>query len=56
MTNDERTKKIRLLAYMIICDRAPWERDEGDYEMTVDMLENDPLEVVQYLVERFIED
>ena len=47
---------IEELAKAIVDDLAPWEREDDDYEQTIEMLGNNPLEVVKYLVERFIED
>lgn len=45
---------IQELAQAIYNDLAPWERDECKMREIVETLENDPLEVVKYLVERFI--
>lgn len=50
--NDE---KIKELAESIYNDMAPWERADGDLDEIMQTLVNDPLEVVKFLVERFIE-
>jgi len=48
-------EKIKELAESIYNDMAPWERADGDEREILETLQNDPLEVVKYLVERFIE-
>ena len=45
---------IKALAAAIYDDLAPWEKDDCKMQEIVETLENDPLEVVKYLVERFI--
>lgn len=48
-------EKIKELAESIYKDMAPWERADGDLDEIIQTLVNDPLEVVKFLVERFIE-
>lgn len=45
---------IKELAEAIYNDLAPWEKDECKMQEIIETLENDPLEVVKYLVNRFI--
>ena len=45
---------IQDLAKAIFNDLAPWEVDDCSYFEILETLENDPIEVVKYLVERFI--
>jgi hypothetical protein len=45
---------IKDLAKAIYDDLAPWERDDSKMSEIIETLEHDPLEVVKYLVERFI--
>ena len=47
---------IKALAKAIYDDLAPWEKDDCSYREIIETLENDPLEVVKYLVDRFIEE
>ena len=47
---------IHELADIIYNDLAPWEKEEETWQNILDTLENDPLEVVKYLVDRFIEE
>lgn len=47
---------IQELAKAIYDDLAPWERDDCKMREIIETLENDPLEVVKYLVERFIDE
>lgn len=46
---------INELAQAIYDDMAPWERAEGDLDEIIHTIEDDPIEVIKYLVERFIE-
>lgn len=56
MTKDDmKQAKIMRLAEAIGNDLAPWERDDYDMNTITETLENDPLVVVEYLVDRFIE-
>lgn len=52
---DMKNEKIKELAESIYNDLAPWERADGDLDEIIQTLVNDPLEVVKFLVERFIE-
>ena len=45
---------IQELAEAIYNDLAPWEKDDCKLREITETLENDPLEVVKYLIERFI--
>lgn len=45
---------IQDLATAIYNDLAPWEKDDCKMREIIETLENDPVEVVKYLVERFI--
>lgn len=45
---------IQELAEAIYDDLAPWEKDDCKMREIVETLESDPLEVVKYLVDRFI--
>ena len=47
---------IQDLANAIYDDLAPWEKDECKMREIIETLENDPVEVVKYLVDRFIEE
>ncbi len=47
---------IQELAEAIFNDLAPWEKDDCKMREIIETLENDPLEVVKYLVERFIDE
>lgn len=53
--DDMKQAKIMRLAEAIGNDLAPWERDDYDMHTIVETLEKDPLVVVEYLVDRFIE-
>ena len=53
--DDMNDEKIKELAESIYNDMAPWERADGDLDEIIQTLVNDPLEVVKYLVDRFIE-
>ena len=52
---DMRQAKIMRLVEAIGNDLAPWERDDYDMNTIIETLENDPLVVVEWLVDRFIE-
>lgn len=47
---------IKALASAIYNDLAPWERADGDEREILETLRSDPLEVVKFLVDRFIEE
>ena len=47
---------IKAIANAIYNDLAPWERADGDEREIIETLQNDPLEVVKFLVYRFIEE
>ena len=47
---------IKALAGAIYKDMAPWERADIDEYEIIETLTSDPLEVVKYLVDRFIEE
>lgn len=47
---------IKELAKAIYNDLAPWERADGDEREILETLQSDPLEVVKFLVDRFIEE
>jgi hypothetical protein len=49
-------EKIKELAESIYNDLAPWEKADGDEREILETLQNDPLEVVKFLVDRFIEE
>lgn len=46
---------INELAQAIYDDMAPWEKAEGDLDEIIRTIEEDPIEVIKYLVERFID-
>lgn len=46
---------INELATAIYEDMAPWEKAEGDLDEIIHTIEDDPIEVIKYLVDRFIE-
>lgn len=54
----ERMKEetIKAIASAIYNDLAPWERADGDEREILETLTSDPLEVVKFLVDRFIEE
>ena len=45
---------IKELTEIIYNDLAPWEKDDCKKREIFETLKNDPLEVVKYLVDRFI--
>jgi len=47
-------ENIKELAEAILNDLAPWERETETRAEILETLENNPLEVVKYLVDRFI--
>lgn len=46
---------INELATAIYEDMAPWEKAEGDLDEIIRTINEEPIEVIKYLVERFIE-
>lgn len=47
---------IQELAQAIYDDLAPWEKDACKMREIIETLETDPIQVVKYLVERFIKE
>lgn len=46
---------INELAMAIYEDMAPWERAEGDLDEIIRTINEEPIEVIKYLVDRFID-
>ena len=53
--DDMRQAKIMRLAERIGNNLAPWERDDYNMDEVVRTLENDPLVVVEWLMDRFMD-
>lgn len=54
--DDMRQAKLRRLAERMFNDLAPWERDEYiNVDGIIETLENEPLVVVEWLVDRFMD-
>lgn len=54
--DDMRQAKLRRLAERMFNDLAPWERDDYiNIDGIIETLENEPLVVVEWLVDRFMD-